>query len=295
MSFRTPARPVDIEETFPELAALRLDTVRLHPRPGRPTAADSSVGGPLRWPEGEPWPVCEEPHFGIASATPVEDEVPMVPIVQVWRRDAPGLPFPEGRDLLQVLWCPLDHEELECPRPQVFWRDSATAGTMRAAPALPAAAEPEYIPSPCLVHPEQVAEYPSWDLQLHPRLRGALRPRFEQLTADTGWQYQYHLSTAPGIKLGGYPGWSTDPVWPDCASCGQRMEHLLTVPSSEYDGESWRTWLPLEERTAPAIQADSYYPTDRLEPVGVHIGRSGGVYIFECRRCPDRPIAHEHD
>ncbi len=62
------------------------------------------------------------------------------------------------------------------------------------------------------------------------------------------------------------------------------MEHLLTVPSSEYDGESWRTWLPLAERKAPAIRADAYYPTDRLEPVGVHIGRSGGVYIVECRR-----------
>ncbi|NNH70009.1 DUF1963 domain-containing protein [Nocardia uniformis] len=295
MTHRTPARPVNIEEVFPELVPLRRHTVRLHPRPGQPSGTDSSVGGPLWWPSTEPWPVCTEVHFEIDAYHPYDGEVPLVPIVQVWRRDAPGFPFPEDRDILQILWCPLDHNELECPRPQVYWRSSEAAGSERKPPPLPDAAEQDYIPAPCLVYPEQVAEYPSWDLEMYRDTRAAVRDRIDQLRENTGWHYQYHLSTAPGIKLGGYPGWSQEPVWPDCESCGQRMDHLLTVPSEEYDSETWRTWLPLQDRSAPAIRGDDYYPTALFEPVGVRIGRSGGLYIFECRRCPHRPTAHEHD
>ncbi|WP_145503866.1 hypothetical protein [Streptomyces sp. CFMR 7] len=62
MSRTTPPRPLDVEALFPELAAHRGTTTRLHPRPGRPGTADSSVGGPLLWPADEPWPVCTEPH-----------------------------------------------------------------------------------------------------------------------------------------------------------------------------------------------------------------------------------------
>ncbi|MER5279852.1 hypothetical protein ABT025_29515 [Streptomyces sp. NPDC002809] len=62
MSRTTPSRPVDIESVFPELAAHRRTTTRLHPRPGAPGHRDSSVGGPLLWPAAEPWPVCTERH-----------------------------------------------------------------------------------------------------------------------------------------------------------------------------------------------------------------------------------------
>lgn len=62
MTRTTPPRPLDVEALFPELAAHRGTTTRLHPRPGSPVAADSSVGGPLLWPVGEAWPVCTEAH-----------------------------------------------------------------------------------------------------------------------------------------------------------------------------------------------------------------------------------------
>jgi hypothetical protein len=68
----TPPRPVDIAAVVPGLAPLARTTVRLHPRPGEPTAADSSIGGPLLWPEGEPWPACAE-WDGLGSWQPVED------------------------------------------------------------------------------------------------------------------------------------------------------------------------------------------------------------------------------
>ncbi|MFC5954477.1 hypothetical protein ACFP51_08245 [Streptomyces pratens] len=58
----TPPRPVDVTALFPQLAPLARTATRLHPRPGSPTAHDSSVGGPLLWPADEPWPHCDEPH-----------------------------------------------------------------------------------------------------------------------------------------------------------------------------------------------------------------------------------------
>ncbi|MER6251950.1 hypothetical protein ABT224_11350 [Streptomyces sp. NPDC001584] len=48
----------------------------------------------------------------------------MAPIVQVRRVDVPGLPFPEGTDLLQVVWCPYAHGTYCYPLPLVYWRDS---------------------------------------------------------------------------------------------------------------------------------------------------------------------------
>ncbi|WP_268996868.1 hypothetical protein [Saccharothrix luteola] len=32
-------------------------------------------------------------------------------MAQPYARDVPGLPRPDCADLLQVLWCPLDHED----------------------------------------------------------------------------------------------------------------------------------------------------------------------------------------
>ncbi|MGW2210736.1 hypothetical protein [Streptomyces sp. NPDC001781] len=60
--FTTPPRPFDVTALFPELAPLARTATRLHPRPGAPTVRDSSVGGLLLWPVGEPWPHCDEPH-----------------------------------------------------------------------------------------------------------------------------------------------------------------------------------------------------------------------------------------
>ncbi|MGW1409676.1 hypothetical protein [Streptomyces sp. NPDC002403] len=71
MTRTTPARPLDVEALFPELAAYRGTTTRLHPRPGNPEASDSSVGGPMLWPADEPWPV-EGGLPAFLSARPTE-------------------------------------------------------------------------------------------------------------------------------------------------------------------------------------------------------------------------------
>ena len=42
-------------------------------------------------------------------------EVPPVPVAQLLADDVPDLPFPSGTDVLQVLWCPFDHEPWDVP------------------------------------------------------------------------------------------------------------------------------------------------------------------------------------
>ncbi|MFD9337188.1 hypothetical protein ACFWBF_22705 [Streptomyces sp. NPDC060028] len=72
MTRTTPPRPLDVEALFPELAAHRGTTTRLHPRPGTPDASQSSVGGPMLWPADEPWPLCREAH-GRGRGRRIED------------------------------------------------------------------------------------------------------------------------------------------------------------------------------------------------------------------------------
>jgi hypothetical protein len=62
MPFTTPDRPFDMTARWPELLPFARTAMRLHPRTGDPTAAQSSIGGPLLWPTGEGWPICSGPH-----------------------------------------------------------------------------------------------------------------------------------------------------------------------------------------------------------------------------------------
>ncbi|MFF3453989.1 hypothetical protein ACFYXH_06575 [Streptomyces sp. NPDC002730] len=307
MSFTTPPRPFDVTALFPQLAPLARTATRLHPRPGSPTVHDSSVGGPLLWPAGEPWPYCDGPHDRHASptvlspddvrllrrdfaasaerlrldpeaiaATPEEREtwerikagrpwsdapVPLLPVAQLYTRDAP-LPCPPGADLLQVLWCPFDHEEAAHPRTTLFWRSSATvADALDAPPEPPVIQSRHYLPEPCLFSPEQVTDYPH-PLELSQELRdqlddmdrwSAIDPAdYNSYADDPGELYLTNLSTAPGWKTGGWTRWSpTDPVDRSCPECGTEAVPLLTIASSEWDGAG-ETWIAEEERTTPA-------------------------------------------
>lgn len=205
----------------------------------------------------------------------------MVPVAQIFRGDVPDVvPFPPHCDVLQVLWCPNDHHP-GWVLPTIRWRNaSAVSRVLHTAPT-PAAPVEKYVPRPCIVHPEIVTEYPSWDLPED--IWNALEDRFVRVAEETGWDYQSHLSTAPGTKMIGYPGWVQEPQWPDCANCSQRMQHLLTVRSTEGDARSSRTWTPVETIGAG------------YEGPGLRLGDLGGVYLFECQICPGRPAAYRYD
>ncbi|MFG2337387.1 DUF1963 domain-containing protein [Streptomyces yangpuensis] len=286
---RTPARPFDVVGFVPGLADWEREAVRLHPRPGAPSRDGSSVGGPLLWPADEAWPVCARMHQGFGTGLPDALPVPMVPVVQAFRSDLPPgvVPFPEGKDLLQVLWCPFDHEFPVSPWPVVVWRDSTAVREVLPQPAPDPGASHRLVPAPCVVHPERVTEYPTRDLP--EELAEAWQDDFRRLSEAHPLMFFSDVAEAPGIKLGGYPSWFTWEGPVDCEACGRPVDHLLTVASWECDGDSWRFWLPLEDRDEDGGRA---VPVD---PTGLDIGGVGSVYVFECRTCPDRPVVHLFD
>ncbi|UUY52412.1 hypothetical protein NRK68_34675 (plasmid) [Streptomyces yangpuensis] len=66
------------------------------------------------------------------------------------------------------------------------------------------------------------------------------------------------------------------------------------MTEGEFDSESWRTWLPEEDRTAESTEtrwlweSEAFNPT-LLDTCGIN------VYVFECRTSPHRPVGHWSD
>jgi hypothetical protein len=293
----TMPSPVDMPARFPVLAGTARETVRLHPRPGSPDERSSSLGGPLLWPADQPWPACDSPWCTLDDRHPPRrielGDSPLVPLLQVFARHVPQVPFPEGLDVLQVLWCPFFHQQSE-PLPRVIWRreadlERAVAGDGGVHPEAPA----EQVPSPCTVTPELVMEYSAEELDRDQI--GRLADAAGELEAETGWDLWSDLLVAPGSKLGGHPSWVQNPEWPQCA-CGARMAHLATIASWEYDGVFSRRWIPVQEQPLFDLRAGqgslfAQHPEIR-RPHGMMLGDAGNYHLFTCTACPDRPYEH---
>ncbi|MHC5903904.1 hypothetical protein ACVNF4_08345 [Streptomyces sp. S6] len=324
----TPPRPVDVEAAFPELAAGRRAATRLHPRRGAPTAQESSVGGPMLWPAGEPWPVCTIAHkrgsgYRLADVlrarTILEqawqrdprsgptaeesdvlagfkrgrhaphladtDPVPMLAVAQLYRRDVPGLPDTGQGDLLQVFWCPFEKhgESRHDLHVHLRWRHSQEVGPLiDEQPAPEVVGREELVPSPCVLHPEEVVEHP-YITVLPPDLQARI-DAWEGPEDDDAPQYIYDLSTAPGWKTGGCIAWRlTDPQPLRCTECDAELNPLLTIDEREWDPGT-ASWIPLEDRPCADVM-------DANTPTGVSPGR-GRLVIAACpRSTADHPLA----
>ncbi|WP_329108690.1 hypothetical protein OG792_08565 [Micromonospora sp. NBC_01699] len=292
--YTTALAPIDMDAVFPQLAAFKRITTRLHPRKGSPSVDHGSVGGPLLWPTDEPWPTCDDAGL---DEHPADTPMPLVPVLQLFAEDIPDLPFPEGSDVLQVLWCPFDHYPSSAPVPRLRWRRRSTIGPRLAAMPNPHPdADTRYVPDPCAIDPEQVVEYPSYDLP--EEVWSQIRNTLVRVEADTGWQYDTDLAVASGIKTGGYPGWTQSPDWPIC-DCGIQMEHLLTIASWEFSRGDEHRWPPLENRHAMTgwnFDSPNDHPWRALQnPTGLMLGDAGGIYVFVCTSCPNRPYDHRFD
>ncbi|MER7770007.1 DUF1963 domain-containing protein [Kitasatospora sp. NPDC096140] len=164
--------------------------------------------------------VAERPAAGTA----------LVPLAHIRAEDAPHLPWPEGTDRLQVLWCPNDHDDIQGqrfyygPNVELHWQRAADLSPVT--PPAPRRSDEYYLPTPCALRPEQVLDLPDQD-----ELPGELHDAAEEFAQRHELEYHRALSCADGWKLGGWPSWhSTDLIPIDCG-CGARMVHLLTVDS----------------------------------------------------------------
>ncbi|MFD0279242.1 hypothetical protein ACFVHB_35845 [Kitasatospora sp. NPDC127111] len=326
----SPPRPLDVTAVFPELAAHARTAVRLHPAPADPGPRDSSAGGPLAWPEDEAWPTCpggrhlrhgppHRPanvrgerserfaHHGEITweEIPADASWPLLPVLQVHAHDVPWYDgFPEGMDVLQILWCPFQHayddpavpyNGIAGPWVQVRYRRGGETGDRFLTPPEPVAiGEPGYLPTPCLLRPEPVIEYP------HP---GALGEDFE--TRVTEWEmaafghpedpddydprYSWDLSTAPGWKLGGHEPWNYQgydgPV--RCDACGSPMRFVAAIASDEWDGGT-ESWAPVG-----SLDGGPGERRRRQEPTDVVVGGRETMRIFTCPLDADHPAVSD--
>ncbi|WP_432929447.1 hypothetical protein ACQPZZ_05140 [Microbispora sp. CA-135349] len=289
MTRTTPAPPVDVTKKFPELVEYARTTVRLHPRPGTPAVRDSHIGGPLLWPAGEAWPTCDAPILDVAgnlNQWRPDSPIPLVGVAQFFKRDIPEIPFPEDKDLLQLLWCPNEHQQHDISGPaiQLIWRRTADLIDVATGPIgldMPAIAEKDYLPRPCVLHPERVTEYP-YSEELPEDIEAAV----DEWDEETEGHYQSLLSIAPGCKIGGWESWHlTDMYELPCPVCGTETEPLLKLASSEWDGGSGPRWQPCEERHL--VSGEPEY-RDAHEPTALNLGRWGDLTIFVC------PMSSEH-
>ncbi|MEN4422605.1 hypothetical protein [Mycobacteroides chelonae] len=283
----TPPRPVDVTAFVPELAELTQVTTRLHPRPGTPRDHKSSIGGPMLWPDGEPWPTCVTPWYSGNGATgwqPHGTPNPLVPVLQLFAADTPTVHFPVGSDLLQLLWCPALHRDLPgqrdayAPAVTMIWRNSADLTAAYCVPPDQIDFEDELIPVPCTLHPEQVVEYRQ---ELGEELWEKIRDLDERGWNGTSLQYRYDLSVAPGTKAGGWARWhALDPYPMPCADCGEQLNLLISFDTCERDdgAGSWDA-IDAAERNL-----------DLGNITGLTLGRGGDLQIFSC---PANP-RHQH-
>lgn len=291
----TPPPPVNIAKFAPELIPLAKTTVRLNPRPGSAAPDASKIGGLFLWPKDEAWPRCKKHKSAFVTA------------LQLRKEDFPEVKFQPGTDLMQLLWCPNDHKAGFCPDVQIFWRK-------RNAVTNPVDVHPDptlefkffdYVPSPCLLYPERIIEYPD----PYEDVPGGWQERFQDspefaAILETNRRPLSHpwcqvnaesfcddaLFTAWGAKLGGYPEWVQAPQYLKC-KCGAVMDHLVSFSSGEFGSASWIRWLPIEERDI--LHADPELLKTVNGPTNCMFGDNGNMYVFICRKCPDWPTAAE--
>ena len=242
----------------------------------------------------------------VDRSRPPEIPSPMISVLQLHAHDVPGLPFPEGTDCFQFLWCPNEHPPGPYPtigwlHVAAFWRPAAAVTAVLDNPPAPRfdldMNARFYQPLPCLLNPEPVTEYPRYShYPDYSDLPGSLRQRVERWDDLTAGLYTGVLSAAPGTKAGGYPDWIQEPQWPVCG-CGRRMDHLLTIASEEWGGRM--RWIPPEDRDRTF--ADEHYEAsftrgrpsmsqDAWAPHGIHLGDMGSMYLFTCTACQHRPL-----
>ena len=211
----------------------------------------------------------------------------LVPVLQLRADEFPEIEFRPGTDLLQLLWCPREHDRCWA-KPVLFWRNRAAVG--ESLPVMPAdaTAYPRYVPLPCRLFPERVADLPDaveigtllekledWNT----RTRTFPDRRMEEVYADSvphgGW------------KIGGYASWIQGPQVPVCPA-GHTMELLLScgcdpMSLSRAPVQEKHLYADPARRDTAAVENAANAP--RLRFIG-----DGFQFTFLCRRCPDWPV-----
>jgi hypothetical protein len=282
---RVPALATDFVSAVPELADFARKAVLLHPRySDEPSVDGSKLGGVFLWSATEDWPVC-----------PNHPTLRLAPVLQLRADDFPEVEFRAGTDLLQLLWCPREHERCWA-RPVVFWRKRDAVDESLAVMPADATAYPRYIPHPCRLFSERVTDLPQWDAsggaQADPL--GLLLGKLDEWNSQTGkfpgqkMQNVYHESFPyGGWKLGGHATWVQGPEVPVCRA-GHTMKLLLTC-AGEFQTVPQ---APVQERRlyADPARRDLAAVENAVNAPRLRFPGDGIQFTFICRQCQDWPI-----
>jgi hypothetical protein len=184
--------------------------------------------------------------------------------------------------------------------PRFYWRNLQEIARPGADNPPPQEAYYEYVPVPSRVLPERVIEFPYVSDLAEDIKQLIYEWEDRNLGPDAMHQYEYeaHLSVACGTKVGGYIRWIQFPWEPFC-ECGRRMEHLLTIASTEWDGLIDQRWTPVEEyeklgsfsHRSEDVDEEKIIVWGALrEPTGLCLGDLGDMKLFICRHCGKWPI-----
>jgi hypothetical protein len=211
---------------------------------------------------------------------------PLIPVAQLYARDVPDLAFPEGTDLLQVLWAPSYAVEGKWSAVQLRWRLASDVREVLSAAPEPAYAEcADFVPEPCVLQPEAVRELPPHH-ELPEELGARVLAWVRERESPSYWS---DLSVAQGWKAGGWPANFTfrDPALPEelhCGECAGPVEALLSIDSNEWDGEDG-SWQPI--LTGADVDGPPGHPYRTwYEPTMVSIGRGYTLQIYRCVSMP---------
>jgi hypothetical protein len=259
----------DIPELYPSLLSLGRPTTLLNWTPGEAAIRESSMGGHLLWPRSEPWPVCERRHGHLASTGFVEKDesnepkAHLVALLQLRASDVPTIRFPEGMDLVQILWCPALHMEGGVPAPVIYWRDTAQVSDALDRHPPVRESQSEGRPFPCVPAPEALLDFPDpIDLPAD-AARQAFGDDDPEDEADT---YAELVRDRWADKAGGYPYCPQELCQPCCPECSMEMSLLVQLFS---------------QRLALGAAGSR-----------VQFGRGERMAIFMCTTCPGTPTVH---
>jgi hypothetical protein len=220
---------------------------------------------------------------------------PLLALAQLYRRDVPDLPGPKEADLVQVLWCPFSGHggagdwDLGVV---LRWRRAAEVDAERVLvdqPEPPVMQSGDFLPEPCVLHPEQVVEYPELALlpdELQQRLR-----RWERETGQHSYGYD-GVAIAPGWKVGGWTRGVGPWTWGRAlvCTCGELMELLLKIEGAEWgydEGRGVYPWRPVED--VDRSGEFEVYPWE-TQPTMIMIGDAYRLWVFACPASPDHPV-----
>ncbi|WP_327681852.1 hypothetical protein [Kitasatospora sp. NBC_00458] len=150
---------------------------------------------------------------------------------------------------------------------------------------------PGYLPTPCALRPEPVAEYP------HPGAPGEeFEGRVEEWEsvafADTEDpeefepRYSWDLSVAPGRKLGGHEPWNHQGCFGPvrCRAYATPMRFVAASASLEWDGGTGSRAPEGSLAGGPGAVGR------RREPTDVALGHHETMRVFTCPTSPDHPV-----